>query len=120
MEKLEIFGVDENRRRVRLEVTEADVIRSYRGRPGCMCGCRGTYSSDQKLGIRRLKKIVEICSEQGTEPEVLRGLNDEVIISLPAEVMEKKRVNYTVYLQGSGIVKKIVVHGGQAHLVDSQ
>jgi hypothetical protein len=31
------------------QITAAQVIQVYRGRPGCACGCQGTYSSDPQI-----------------------------------------------------------------------
>lgn len=34
--------------------TKEDIIRIYRGRPGCGCGCRGTYYEGDELTSRRV------------------------------------------------------------------
>ena len=91
--------VDEHGKVLDIKVGEEDILRSYRGRPGCMCGCRGTYSDKKSLGIRRLRKIRELCNSYNELPRMLYGLDGERIIHLPAELERKLNVNYTVYLR---------------------
>ena len=36
------------------------VLKTYRGRPGCGCGCRGTYSMSKQAVTRRTKSVNEM------------------------------------------------------------
>lgn len=38
------------------------VLETYRGRPGCGCGCRGTYSTTKHAITRRSKFINELLA----------------------------------------------------------
>lgn len=38
------------------KITLAQITRTYNGRPGCACGCRGKYSESQRAFIGALKK----------------------------------------------------------------
>jgi hypothetical protein len=40
------------------------VLRSYRGRPGCGCGCRGTYSTTKRAVTMRTKFINELIGHE--------------------------------------------------------
>ena len=45
-----------------------DAIRSYSGRPGCACGCRGKYSYDQRTVHMAAKRML-------AEPNAVRDGN---------------------------------------------
>jgi len=102
MESISLKAV-KNGKVVRITISEGDIIRSYRGRRGCMCGCRGSYSDDPRLGIRRIRRIIKITQEEGTLPELDR-VGRGWALHLPPEVEERRDVNYTVYLSNIKIV----------------
>lgn len=89
---------------VGINVNEKDIVRSYRGKPGCMCGCRGEYSDSPKLGMRRLGKIVSLCRAYDVFPVMFENdLDGGFIISLPSLVESKRNVNYTIYVRRCGL-----------------
>ena len=40
------------------DITEAQVQKVYSGKPGCGCGCRGTYWEDAR-NVRRVLKVLQ-------------------------------------------------------------
>lgn len=95
--RLVVYDMDEGREK-EVEVFKLQIEKSYRGRPGCMCGCRGSYSNEKNLAMQRLRRMVEICKEFNLKP-VMRTLRDgRKVIHLPYEIEEKKNVCYVVYL----------------------
>ena len=92
--------VDEMGREVIVSVSEKSIIRSYRGRPGCMCGCKGEYSNRTGLGIRRIQKIKKLCEQYGALPRMLYDqTGGQRIICLPHDLERELNVNYTVYIR---------------------
>ena len=53
-------------------LTVKDVIRVYNGKPGCMCGCKGTYSETSRsktLAFNKLMKLPLIGVQFNMQPE---------------------------------------------------
>lgn len=98
-ESVKFWAYDEDKKEVvNVFLLEKDIERSYRGRVGCMCGCRGSYSNDKKLGMQRVRKIIELCNEFKLLP-VIRTLKDgRKVLHLPTEIEMRKGVRYVVYL----------------------
>lgn len=57
-----------------------DVMRTYRGRQGCMCGCRGSYRETQRSAARALNEIKSLVT-LGQPVEAMLGTEGEIIIS---------------------------------------
>lgn len=61
------------------------ITRTYRGRPGCGCGCRGTYSDHPATVTRRLREAAEAV-RAGERPELTdAGPGDGFCVSLESE-----------------------------------
>ena len=51
------------------QLTTEHALRVYSGRPGCMCGCRGTYRDDAasiKRQVNKMNKLIALI-EAGEE-----------------------------------------------------
>lgn len=50
-------------------------IRTYRGRPGCGCGCKGTYSENKGATTRRLREagLAIVHGEKATITDCREG-----------------------------------------------
>lgn len=46
-----------------MQVPVEQIVRVYRGRPGCGCGCRGKYWEDQ----RNIRRVVKMMNERADE-----------------------------------------------------
>lgn len=42
-----------------MNITHNDIIRVYSGRPGCMCGCNGTYRDGERSKKNMLTRILK-------------------------------------------------------------
>ena len=48
-------------------LTLEHTVRAYSGRPGCMCGCNGTYNESErarKMAITALLKNPDVCYQE--------------------------------------------------------
>jgi hypothetical protein len=45
------------------KLTIADIVRVYSGKPGCGCGCRGTYSETKAQKTRILNTVSNLSEE---------------------------------------------------------
>lgn len=70
-------------------------IRSYSGKPGCMCGCKGTYNSSERA---RKLAITALLKDPGVKLDTWGS--DEGCLYVPAA--ERNRV---LYLNAAGIVQ---------------
>lgn len=78
------------------------IVRAYAGRPGCACGCKGTYycasaESDESEGATynpgMVTKIARIVATDPTT-KLQKGFDDEKILFLEFSPTR----NYTLYL----------------------
>jgi hypothetical protein len=64
------------------EIDLGVVLRTYRGRPGCGCGCRGTYTSERWA----MRKVLHIMAARASEVEIMpEDAKDGVILALEDE-----------------------------------
>jgi len=67
-------------------ITPEQVTRAYTGKPGCMCGCKGTYAANPAQVVRILRTI------QANEAKAEVAENGEWV------AYESRTRNYVVYL----------------------
>lgn len=60
-------------------IDPARVVRSYHGRCGCMCGCRGNYGEPGDLRTKRIIKRMASAIEAGLAMEH-SGLDGETVV----------------------------------------
>lgn len=68
-----------------LKVTTEMVVRVYSGRPGCGCGCKGTYSESQRsktIILNKLKKNPMLVEQTGP---FARANEEQICFSLETE-----------------------------------
>lgn len=69
----------------------ARIDRVYSGKPGCMCGCRGTYSSNKGQITRVINKMKAIDT-----PKLLQ---DGYIVYIPTNSGHQDSHVYVIYLK---------------------
>lgn len=72
------------------QIDPKTVVNTYHGRPGCACGCRGTYAPAGSVATRRVNKV-NAGLRAGTV-EILGGLSGETIYELLNENGSATRV----------------------------
>jgi len=78
-------------------LTVDQTVRSYSGKPGCMCGCNGTYNESErarKMAVTQLLKNPAVRLQAWSTP------NDEDSGCLYAESATRNRV---LYLTEAGV-----------------
>jgi len=60
------------------------IKRTYRGKPGCGCGCLGTYSDRPATTTRRVREAAEAV-RHGERPELTDCGEDGFCVSLESE-----------------------------------
>jgi hypothetical protein len=70
------------------KITAAQVVQVYQGRPGCACGCQGTYSDDPKV----IEAVLTILKRRASEVFCM-DLTDNLAYSL-----ESRRRVLTAYV----------------------
>jgi len=100
------------------QLTKDDVLRSYSGRPGCMCGCLGHYKYNPYL-LAEAQADAKADGHGGLEPgdfssrsvSIVLGKLQKLVASGAAQAMyddggawvsaQDEAHSYTVYLRGS-------------------
>lgn len=68
--------------------TNVRVLKTYRGRPGCGCGCRGTYSVRPATMTRRLRGAAEALAagaEYSVHAAEWNGVDPGIVIAVESE-----------------------------------
>jgi len=73
-----------------------EIVNSYNGEVGCMCGCKGTWSEKDSTNKRRAKKLLELA-EQGYKIDSGTALSDEYYLIIDYGVDDSRRT--AVYVQ---------------------
>jgi len=60
----------------KIDINVAAVTKVYSGRPGCGCGCKGTYWTDMR-NIVRITKIMQARADEVTFEDGIYSLQDE-------------------------------------------
>jgi hypothetical protein len=66
-----------------MKITPNQVVKVYTGKPGCGCGCRGTYSTDRGTCATILHKLQAAAKD--TDVELIRSDEGELIYSWKTE-----------------------------------
>lgn len=61
-----------------LGLTADKVTRTYRGREGCMCGCRGTYR-ETELAAKRMIRDLLVALDEGASVEMINGSSEQIV-----------------------------------------
>jgi hypothetical protein len=89
------------------EITIEDVIETYAGKPGCGCGCRGTYSSEHSVSASRL---AEMQVAETINPGSVQMDDDDGIVIYALETDAKFIWIYVKPVFNAALEQEIQVH----------
>ncbi len=80
-------------------LTVMDTVKSYSGKPGCMCGCRGTYNEGERA---RKMAITSLLKDPAVRLQTWKPSSDGEAGCVYVETPTRNRV---LYLTAEGVAK---------------